>query len=55
MDFVDLAVVDLIRRHQTQTGMVMRLIISGEEFLTELSGIFDTTETEVALEIRTGS
>ena len=45
MDFVDLAVVDLIRRHQTQTGMVMRLIIPGEEFPAELSGIFDTAET----------
>ena len=45
MDFVDLVVMDRIRRHQTPAGMVMRLVIPGGELPVDLLDIFDTAET----------
>ncbi len=43
-DVVDLAVVDLVRGHQPETGMVVILVVPGEELPTELPGIFDAAE-----------
>ena len=39
-----LAVVDLIRCHQAETGMVVVLIIPGEEAAAEVLGILDAAE-----------
>ena len=35
---------DLIRRHQAETGVVMVLIVPGEEAAAELFGVLDAAE-----------
>ena len=44
MDFIGLSIMNLIRRHQAEADMVMRLIIPHEEHTAELPGVFDTAE-----------
>jgi hypothetical protein len=44
VDRVGLAIVNLIRCHQTESGMVMGLVVPSEEFATELPGILDAAE-----------
>jgi hypothetical protein len=45
MDFIGLSIMNLIRRHQAEADMVMRLIIPHEEHAAELPGVLDTAET----------
>jgi hypothetical protein len=42
---VDLAVMHLIRGHETDPGVVMVLIVPIEEAAAETSGVFDAAET----------
>ena len=44
MHGVDLSVMNLIQGHQTDPGMMMILIIPGEERAAEAPGVLDTTE-----------
>src|SRR4051812_1234843 len=44
MDVVSLAVMDLIGRHQAETGMMVVLIVPGEEAATEVLGVLDAAE-----------
>ena len=39
-----LSIMDLIRRHQAETGVVMVLIVPGEEAAAELFGVLDAAE-----------
>ena len=44
MDVVGLAVMHLVRGHQSETGMVVVVVVPGEDLPTELLGIFDAAE-----------
>ena len=44
MDGFGLSVMDLIGRHQAETGMVMVLIVPGEEATAEVLGVLDAAE-----------
>ena len=44
MEFIGLSIMNLIRRHQAEADMVMRVIIPHEEHAAELPGVLDTAE-----------
>ncbi len=44
MNGVDLAIMHLVRGHQTDPGMVMLLVVPVEELAAEASGVLDTAE-----------
>ena len=45
MDGIGLPVVNLVRGHEADAGMVVVLIVPGEEVSTVLFGIFDATKS----------
>ena len=44
MDGIGLAVVDLVGRHETDPGMVVVLIVPGEEAAAEVLGVLNAAE-----------
>ena len=49
MDVISLAIVDLVRGHEAEAGMVMVLVVPGEEAAAKVLGILNAAEAEFAI------